>query len=98
MPLAAGYITDTPENVYVTGKGLAPEIWWGITPPNGTTSPWASAAMGSIYIDKSSESGRPVLYMKVDTLEATSDWASISTAGRTFTGQPVGLLLTLTHS
>jgi len=97
MPEAAGYISDTPENVYVAEKGLAPEVWWGITPPDGSVAPWASAAMGSIYIDKSSESGRPVLYMKVDSIEDTSSWASISTAGRAFSGQLMGVL-GLTHS
>jgi hypothetical protein len=97
MPEAAGYVADGGQNVYVAGKGLAPEFWWGLTPPDGSLAPWASAAMGSIYIDKSSESGRPVLYMKVDTLEDTSSWASISTQGRAFSGQLMGVL-GLTHS
>lgn len=94
---AAGFISDVPENVYVEGKGFAPKIWWGITPPDGNSAPWASAEIGSMYIDKASSSARPVLYMKVDNLEANSDWASISTAGRTFSGELMGVL-GLTHS
>lgn len=94
---AAGYVPSTPENVVVSGKGRAPKIWWDTTPPDGDATPWASAPVGSIYIQKASESVTPVLYFKVDNAESDNDWASFS-VGRTISGGPVGLLLALTKN
>ena len=94
---ASGYISDVPENIYVTGKGLAPKFWWGTTPPDGDAAPWSSAPMGSQYTYKSGETGTVVLFLKVDNNENDNDWGSIS-IGRTITGGPVGLLLALTKN
>jgi hypothetical protein len=94
---AAGYVADTPENVYVASKGRAPLDWWGITPPDGDATPWASAPVGSRYLQKENETLRAVYYIKVDNNENDHDWASFS-LGRTVAGGPVGLLLALTRT
>jgi hypothetical protein len=95
--MAAGYISDTPVHIYVDGKGRAPLDWWGITPPDGDATPWASAPLGSRYLHKESESAIPVLYYKLNNLQNDSDWGSVS-FGRTYSGGPIGLLLALTHN
>jgi len=97
MTTAAGYISDTPQYVYVEGKGLSPLDWWGTTPPDGDASPWRSAPMGSRYMHKESDTVRPVHYIKVDNNENDYDWASFS-IGRTLAGGPTGLLLVLTKN
>jgi len=97
MAVAAGYISDTPQNIYVDGKGRAPLYWWGTTPPDGDASPWASAPIGSQYTFKENETVRAVVFFKVDNNENDDDWGSLS-FGRTITGGPVGLLLVLTKN
>jgi hypothetical protein len=94
---AAGYVASTSENVAVTDKGRAPKFWWDTSVPDGDATPWASAPVGSIYIQKASESVTPVLYFKVDAAGNDNDWASLS-VGRTISGGPVGLLLALTKN
>ena len=92
----AGYIPNSFEHVSVTGKGRAPLFWFDTSAPDGDASPWASAPVGSIYIMKTSETAPAVIFFKVDVNGSDNDWASLS-FGRTFTGQPMGLLLALTH-
>ncbi len=96
MTTAAGYIGDVVEHVAVPNKGRAPLWWYGITAPDGTTSPWASAPVGSLYIMKKNETAQAVIFFKVDANGVDGDWGSLP-VGRSFAGGPMGFLLLLTH-
>jgi hypothetical protein len=96
MTTAAGYVSDTHENVAVDGKGRAPKFWWDTVIPDGDAAPWASAPLGSMYFYKPDESTQPAMYLKMGVAGSDDDWAIFSTV-RQVSGQPMGLLLALTH-
>ena len=52
-------------------------ILFGTTAPDGNTSPWSDAVIGSWYIHKSQTAENSPIYLKVDTQNSDDDWQQV---------------------
>lgn len=62
--------------------GTVPETWQGSTALDGTTAPWSSAGVGSMYLYRYSDTVNTV-YVKVKNSSATADWVVLSSTNQT---------------
>ena len=52
-------------------------ILFGIVAPDGNSSPWSDAALGSWYVHKSQTAENSPIYVKVDTANSDDDWQQV---------------------
>ena len=70
-------LDDTYKWTHTTSNGYAPLFWFGTTAVDGTTAPFKSAPIGSIYEYKPDETTEPTLYKKAAMNNVTADWATL---------------------
>lgn len=60
------------------GAGVkGPALWYGPNAPDGDAQPWLSAPVGSIYMQKTSNSGPRYLFEKREAQGTDTDWGAV---------------------